>query len=229
MAGRPPRPCRCGHSQPLVSNILPSLPCTRQAASPRWPHVSGWLVRLLPYLKHREYRCRAPNDYQTGCLTPWQTPRSRLPGSGVRGQPLPTALHPTRPPPGQSAAWTEHRLTPGPRSAPASASAPAPATVTAHHHQMAARQQRCNGPSRPPVAAPPAPRHTRRPRQPATVIRSITKWAFPCNTVPPTVPSCWAQKSPVSPGIASCPRQTRRLFSHAAVTAARRSPMSYGE
>jgi hypothetical protein len=37
------------------------------------PYLSGWLVRLLPYLKHREYRYRVPNDYRTGYFTPWQT------------------------------------------------------------------------------------------------------------------------------------------------------------
>jgi hypothetical protein len=39
------------------------------------PYVNGWLVRLLPYLKHREYRCRVPGDPRTGYLTPWQTSR----------------------------------------------------------------------------------------------------------------------------------------------------------
>jgi hypothetical protein len=37
------------------------------------PYLSGWLVRLLPYLKHREYRCRVANDYRTGYFTPWET------------------------------------------------------------------------------------------------------------------------------------------------------------
>ena len=37
------------------------------------PHVSGWLVRLLPYLKHREFVCEVPDDYRTGRLTPWRT------------------------------------------------------------------------------------------------------------------------------------------------------------
>jgi hypothetical protein len=37
------------------------------------PYVSGWLVRLLPYLKHRDYVCKVPNDYRTGRFTPWRT------------------------------------------------------------------------------------------------------------------------------------------------------------
>ena len=37
------------------------------------PYVSGWLVRLLPYLKHRDFVCQVPNDYRTGRYTPWRT------------------------------------------------------------------------------------------------------------------------------------------------------------
>jgi hypothetical protein len=37
------------------------------------PYVSGWLVRLLPYLKHRDFVCQVPNDYRTGYYTPWRT------------------------------------------------------------------------------------------------------------------------------------------------------------
>jgi hypothetical protein len=37
------------------------------------PFVSGWLVRLLPYLKHREFVCKIPNDYRAGHYTPWRT------------------------------------------------------------------------------------------------------------------------------------------------------------
>jgi Domain of unknown function (DUF4419) len=37
------------------------------------PYVSGWLVRLLPYLKEREFVCKVPNDYRTGRFTPWRT------------------------------------------------------------------------------------------------------------------------------------------------------------
>jgi hypothetical protein len=39
------------------------------------PYCGGWLVRLLPYLKHREFVCRVPGDYRTGSLTPWETTR----------------------------------------------------------------------------------------------------------------------------------------------------------
>jgi hypothetical protein len=37
------------------------------------PYVGGWLVRLLPYLKHRDFVCEVPGDYDTGYLTPWRT------------------------------------------------------------------------------------------------------------------------------------------------------------
>jgi hypothetical protein len=37
------------------------------------PYLSGWLVRLLPYLKHREYHYRVPGDEDTGYCTPWET------------------------------------------------------------------------------------------------------------------------------------------------------------
>jgi hypothetical protein len=37
------------------------------------PFVSGWLVRLLPYLKQREFRCEVRNDYRTRYFTPWRT------------------------------------------------------------------------------------------------------------------------------------------------------------
>ncbi len=37
------------------------------------PYVNGWLVRLLPYLKHRDFVCTVPNDYRTGRYTPWRT------------------------------------------------------------------------------------------------------------------------------------------------------------
>jgi hypothetical protein len=37
------------------------------------PYVSGWLVRLLPYLKRRAFKCRVPGDYSTGYRTPWET------------------------------------------------------------------------------------------------------------------------------------------------------------
>jgi len=37
------------------------------------PYVNGWLVRLLPYLKRREYRCIVPNDHSTGYFMPWRT------------------------------------------------------------------------------------------------------------------------------------------------------------
>jgi hypothetical protein len=37
------------------------------------PYVSGWLVRLLPYLKHRDFVCQVPDDYRTGRFTPWRT------------------------------------------------------------------------------------------------------------------------------------------------------------
>jgi hypothetical protein len=37
------------------------------------PLVSGWLVQLLPYLKHRDFVCQVPDDYRTGRYTPWRT------------------------------------------------------------------------------------------------------------------------------------------------------------
>jgi hypothetical protein len=36
-------------------------------------YVSGWLVRLLPYLKQCELVYRVPNDYRTAYYTPWRT------------------------------------------------------------------------------------------------------------------------------------------------------------
>jgi hypothetical protein len=37
------------------------------------PHTSGWLVRLLPYLKQREFRYADQEDYKNGYFTPWRT------------------------------------------------------------------------------------------------------------------------------------------------------------
>jgi Domain of unknown function (DUF4419) len=37
------------------------------------PYISGWLVRLLPYLKNRDFVCKVPNDDRTGRFTPWRT------------------------------------------------------------------------------------------------------------------------------------------------------------
>ena len=66
------------------------------------PYVSGWLVRLLPYLKHRESQCEVPGDYSTGRLTPWQTNRRNFllekpaehagPFYGVKHDQLPSSV-----------------------------------------------------------------------------------------------------------------------------------------
>lgn len=37
------------------------------------PFTQGWLVRLLPYLKHQEYKLAREGDHQIGYLTPWMT------------------------------------------------------------------------------------------------------------------------------------------------------------
>ncbi len=37
------------------------------------PYISGWLVRLVPYLRHRDIVCKVPNDYRTAYFTPWRT------------------------------------------------------------------------------------------------------------------------------------------------------------
>ena len=37
------------------------------------PYTSGWLVRLLPYLKQQEFKLATEGDYKSGYLTPWQT------------------------------------------------------------------------------------------------------------------------------------------------------------
>ena len=37
------------------------------------PYTSGWLVRLLPYLKTRKFRLGKEGDYSSGYHTPWQT------------------------------------------------------------------------------------------------------------------------------------------------------------
>src|SRR5262249_31795083 len=51
------------------------------------PFLSGWLVRLLPYLKHREYRYRVEGDHSTGYFMPWQTNlRNFLLQSGTSGR-----------------------------------------------------------------------------------------------------------------------------------------------
>jgi hypothetical protein len=37
------------------------------------PYTSGWLMRLLPYLKQREFKLARKGDYKSGYHTPWQT------------------------------------------------------------------------------------------------------------------------------------------------------------
>jgi hypothetical protein len=37
------------------------------------PYTSGWLVRLLPYLKHQEFKLARAGDDKSGYLTPWKT------------------------------------------------------------------------------------------------------------------------------------------------------------
>jgi hypothetical protein len=37
------------------------------------PYTTGWLVRLLPYLKQQQYRFAREGDYESGYVTPWTT------------------------------------------------------------------------------------------------------------------------------------------------------------
>jgi hypothetical protein len=48
------------------------------------PYTTGWLVRLLPYLKHREYKYAREGDFQSGYATPWKTDRRNF----LLGRPL---------------------------------------------------------------------------------------------------------------------------------------------
>jgi hypothetical protein len=45
----------------------------KQEDSSGGPYTSGWLVRLLPYLKQREFKLANEEDEMSGYLTPWQT------------------------------------------------------------------------------------------------------------------------------------------------------------
>lgn len=45
----------------------------KQEDSSGGPYTSGWLVRLLPYLKHREHKFAKEGDYRTLYYTPWRT------------------------------------------------------------------------------------------------------------------------------------------------------------
>ena len=66
------------------------------------PYTSGWLVRLLPYLKNREGKFGKEGDYQTFYYTPWRTdlrnpwigrPLLKKPGSfeGITDSQLPSS------------------------------------------------------------------------------------------------------------------------------------------
>jgi hypothetical protein len=45
----------------------------KQAGGSGGPYTQGWLVRLLPYLKTRQWKCAVEGDDRTGFLTPWET------------------------------------------------------------------------------------------------------------------------------------------------------------
>jgi hypothetical protein len=45
----------------------------KQEGSSGGPYTQGWMVRLLPYLKHREFRPAREGDYSSGSYTPWRT------------------------------------------------------------------------------------------------------------------------------------------------------------
>jgi hypothetical protein len=45
----------------------------KQAGGSGGPFTQGWLVRLLPYLKTREWKYRVAGDHRTGYVTPWET------------------------------------------------------------------------------------------------------------------------------------------------------------
>jgi Domain of unknown function (DUF4419) len=45
----------------------------KQKNSSGGPYTSGWLLRLLPYLKQREFKLAKEGDYKSGKNTPWQT------------------------------------------------------------------------------------------------------------------------------------------------------------